>query len=190
MLFDELKTFSDEDVNVHESEFNNHFLESLGSILRGHVEQTGVFERLKGVSHVANGMLHLDELDKEGNPTLKSFAPEYYSRNASPIAWNKDAQLLGAGKNGFRDASSKIICSRESSPARAISSASSSTAVIRNSRPTARASRRHGRAPRERAALALLAAVHQARALTDRRRAFLQISAGCCSRETSPSSTR
>ena len=76
----------------------NGLLESLTSLLRGHVEKGDAFPRLERVIHLANGMLHLDD-----GPELHPFSPDYYSRNACPIPWDTEAEcprfmseLLGA----------------------------------------------------------------------------------------------
>ena len=65
----------------------NSFLQSLVSLLRGHVEKPEAFTRTGRVIHLANGML---ELDHEG-AHLRKFSPDYYSRNACPISWNPTA---------------------------------------------------------------------------------------------------
>ena len=53
------------------------------------VGRTKVFKPLKRIIHCANGMLHLDPATMEC--TLKSFSPDYYSRNAVPVNWEPEA---------------------------------------------------------------------------------------------------
>ena len=62
-------------------------LESLTSLLRGHVEKPEAFAHKGRVIHLANGMLHLDNNGAE----LRGFSPDYYSRNVCPIPWDPDA---------------------------------------------------------------------------------------------------
>lgn len=59
---------------------NNSVLGSLAELLRGHVEQKGVFSTDQYLIHLANGMLHLD-CDP---PELRGFSPDYFSRNQCP----------------------------------------------------------------------------------------------------------
>ena len=65
----------------------NGLLDSLTSLLRGHVEKAEAFTRAGRVIHLVNGMLHLDH---EG-ADLREFSPDYYSRNVCPIPWDADA---------------------------------------------------------------------------------------------------
>ena len=65
----------------------NALLESLTSLLRGHVEKPEAFAHKGRVIHLANGMLHLDNNGAE----LRGFSPDYYSRNVCPIPWDPDA---------------------------------------------------------------------------------------------------
>ena len=65
----------------------NGLLDSLTSLMRGHVEKPEAFTRKGRVIHLANGMLHLDH---EG-AQLHSFSSDYHSRNVCPIPWDPDA---------------------------------------------------------------------------------------------------
>jgi P4 family phage/plasmid primase-like protien len=65
----------------------NALLESLTSLLRGHVETRDAFLKRGRVIHLANGMLHLDDNGAE----LCEFSPNYYSRNVCPIPWQPEA---------------------------------------------------------------------------------------------------
>jgi P4 family phage/plasmid primase-like protien len=65
----------------------NGLLDSLVSLLRGHVEKIEPFKKTRRIIHLQNGMLHLDH---EG-AQLHEFSPDYYSRNVCPIPWDPDA---------------------------------------------------------------------------------------------------
>lgn len=54
------------------------------------VGKVKIFKPLKRIVHCANGMLHLDP--KTGECVLKSFSPDYYSRNPIPIDWVPEAR--------------------------------------------------------------------------------------------------
>ncbi|MCB1180509.1 MAG: toprim domain-containing protein [Chlamydiia bacterium] len=63
-------------------------LNQLLGILKGSIEQEGVFQRKRGIIHVGNGVLRLHE-----NPDqLHEFSPDYYSRNRSEIILDPDAE--------------------------------------------------------------------------------------------------
>jgi P4 family phage/plasmid primase-like protien len=64
-------------------------LQGLREMARGIAERRNVFNQRRNVIHVANGMLALKE---DGRVELKPFAPEWYSRNRSEIAWNPQAE--------------------------------------------------------------------------------------------------
>lgn len=63
-------------------------LHGLCELARGLAERRDVFNQRCDVIHVANGMLALDPVC---NVEMKPFAPEWYSRNRSEIAWNPKA---------------------------------------------------------------------------------------------------
>lgn len=65
-----------------------NMLGGLRELARGISEQRGVFNQRRDAIHVANGML---VLGNNGTVELKSFAPEWYSRNRSEIRWNANA---------------------------------------------------------------------------------------------------
>jgi len=69
------------------SKRTNALLTGLTEMLRGHAARLNPFQGAQKVIHVANGMLHLD--GECGD--LRSFAPDYYSRNQSPIAYEAGA---------------------------------------------------------------------------------------------------
>lgn len=62
-------------------------LTGMVGLLQGLVEERGAFVRQPGVLHLRNGMLHLDGHE----PELHPFAPEYRSRNATPVAYDPAA---------------------------------------------------------------------------------------------------
>ena len=62
--------------------------QSLANTLKGAVEVCEAFTRRKPIIHVANGMLDLTA----SPPVLKTYHPDYYSRNACPIALDPEAQ--------------------------------------------------------------------------------------------------
>lgn len=66
---------------------NNSLLTSLTELLRGHVERNEAFNHRHTFVHLANGMLHLD-VDP---PELRSFSPDYYSRNQCPFPLTEGA---------------------------------------------------------------------------------------------------
>ena len=66
----------------------NSLLQSLVSLLRGHVEKPEAFTRTGRIIHLANGML---DLDHEG-AYLREFSPDDYSRNVCPISWDPNAE--------------------------------------------------------------------------------------------------
>ena len=63
-------------------------MSSLAKTLRGITERSGAFSEKRPVIHCANGML---DLSGDGG-CLKSFHPDYYSRNACPIRFDPEAQ--------------------------------------------------------------------------------------------------
>ena len=65
-----------------------NMLQGLVNLSRGISERRDVFSQRHNLIHVGNGMLVLDDA---GNIELKPFAPEYFSRNRSEIAWNPKA---------------------------------------------------------------------------------------------------
>ncbi len=66
-----------------------NLLQGLRDLARGIAERRNVFTQRRKVIHVANGML---ALGADGAVELKPFAPEWYSRNRSEIAWNPQAE--------------------------------------------------------------------------------------------------
>jgi P4 family phage/plasmid primase-like protien len=65
----------------------NGLLDSLTSLLRGHVEKPEAFARSGRVIHLRNGMLHLVHNGAE----LHAFHPDYFSRNVCPYEWDPKA---------------------------------------------------------------------------------------------------
>ncbi len=63
-------------------------LAGMASLLQGFVEETDAFNRVHGVVHVANGMLHL----AGERPELRPFEPQYRSRNIAPVAYDPAAE--------------------------------------------------------------------------------------------------
>lgn len=59
-------------------------LAGMASLLQGFVEERGTFTRQHGIIHVGNGMLHISAAAAE----LRAFAPEYRSRNATPLVYD------------------------------------------------------------------------------------------------------
>jgi P4 family phage/plasmid primase-like protien len=70
------------------SKRSSSILHGLCELARGIAERRDAFNQRRDVIHVSNGMLALDDA---GHIELKPFAPEFYSRNRSEIAWNPDA---------------------------------------------------------------------------------------------------
>lgn len=65
-------------------------LTAIASLLRGLVERRDAFARNgHRFIHLSNGMLHVDP---EDGFDLRPFAPDYYSRNQSPIPFDPEAQ--------------------------------------------------------------------------------------------------
>ena len=62
-------------------------LANLVSHLRGIVEKRDAFAQRMPIVHLANGVV----VFREGEPDLVAFSPEFYSRNASPIAFDSKA---------------------------------------------------------------------------------------------------
>jgi P4 family phage/plasmid primase-like protien len=56
--------------------------------LRGIVEKRGVFSQRRKVIHLANGVIVFNG----AKPSLRPFSPEFYSRNRSPVAFDKSAR--------------------------------------------------------------------------------------------------
>lgn len=80
-------------VNEHSAPFllakrTANMLQGLVNLSRGIGERRDVFNQRHNAIHVGNGMLVLDDA---GNVELRPFAPEYFSRNRSEIAWNPEA---------------------------------------------------------------------------------------------------
>ena len=65
-----------------------NMLHGLRELARGICERRNVFNQRCDAIHIANGML---VLGNDGTVQLKPFAPEWYSRNRSEIAWNPNA---------------------------------------------------------------------------------------------------
>jgi P4 family phage/plasmid primase-like protien len=75
---------------------------SLTALLKGQVGRKDAFAEKHAFIHCKNGVLHLES----GNPELRTFSPDYYSRNTSPIEYRPDAicprflnELLGQALN-------------------------------------------------------------------------------------------
>ncbi len=80
-------------------EITDSLTSALVNVLKGQVEQSGVFEKLPRIIHLRNGMLDL----KENPPRLMPFDPGYHSRNQIPFDYDAQAvcprfeqDLLGA----------------------------------------------------------------------------------------------
>ena len=63
-------------------------LTAITSQLKGIVEKRDAFRKSTNVIHLANGMLTISQ----GTTQLHPFAPEYFSRNKSPISFDPDAK--------------------------------------------------------------------------------------------------
>lgn len=66
---------------------NDRFLGSLVSLLQGHAEEREAFQKLSGIIHAKNGMVHLDAYP----PRLLPFAADYRSRNSAPVVYEPGA---------------------------------------------------------------------------------------------------
>jgi len=60
---------------------------SLTALLKGQVGRKDAFAEKRPFIHCKNGVLHLES----DTPELRTFSPDYYSRNTSPIAYDPDA---------------------------------------------------------------------------------------------------
>jgi P4 family phage/plasmid primase-like protien len=66
----------------------DQFTTSLQNMLKGQVEKRGVFKKQRGLLHVRNGVLDLNQTP----PVLLPFCSDFFSRNQIPIAVNENAQ--------------------------------------------------------------------------------------------------
>jgi P4 family phage/plasmid primase-like protien len=64
------------------------FLGGLVRLLRGHKEEPDAFAHVRRIIHVGNGMIDLES----SPPVLKTFGPEYRSRNQCPIPFEANAK--------------------------------------------------------------------------------------------------
>ncbi len=64
-------------------------LTAMTSLLKGIVEESGVWERQDNQIHLANGML---KINAQADPELGGFSSRYYSRNRSAYPWEPDAE--------------------------------------------------------------------------------------------------
>ena len=64
-------------------------LSAIVSLLKGMIEEQGVWKKQDNLIHLANGML---KVDASGSLCLGDFSPRYYSRNRSSYPWQPDAQ--------------------------------------------------------------------------------------------------
>ncbi len=80
-----IKLFGYEELLTYRTDF---MLNQLLGLLKGSVEQQDVFQRKRGIIHVGNGILRLNE-DPD---ILHEFSPDYYSRNRSEIILDPKAE--------------------------------------------------------------------------------------------------
>ena len=66
---------------------NDGLTSSLAKMMRGMIEKPNVFDGRKPNIHVKNGVLRFDK----DPPELVSFAPEFFSRNMCPLAYDPNA---------------------------------------------------------------------------------------------------
>jgi P4 family phage/plasmid primase-like protien len=79
-------------------------MSAISTHLKGIVGTRNIFKNKRGLIHLKNGMLDLTDIDDNGALRLMPFAPDYYSRNQIPVAFDGSAtsprflnDLLGAG---------------------------------------------------------------------------------------------